>query len=105
MNEEAAAAAAAFNRRSHKSHRWEIFVQVERQRVELFTPRIALKRSELVPPVFASVFPDGTILFMHRVIEKICNDSSNEWLGREWNVDHVVELQSSNRRGKNVIRI
>lgn len=72
--------------------RWEELVEIERQRVELFTPRIGLVRPELVPPMHASILPCRVVLGGEAQVQNQSQQSTHKCLRREGHVDHVVEL-------------
>ena len=49
-----------------------MFVEIEGQRIEFLASRVGLERSKLVPPMFASIFPDLTILLMQCAVQENC---------------------------------
>ncbi|MFS7910688.1 hypothetical protein Hanom_Chr02g00109141 [Helianthus anomalus] len=43
--------------------------------------------------MFAAIFPYRTVFFGKRGVQKVSQNASHRWFRREWNIDHVVELQ------------
>lgn len=73
-------------------HRGKELVEIKRQRVEFFAPRVRLEWSELIPPVITSVFPCSTVVPVERVVQEKRHESGNEGLWWEYHVYDVVEL-------------
>lgn len=73
----------------------EELVEVKRQGVELLTAWVCLERPESVPEMVPPVLPGGAVMSVQGVVQEISYSASDKCFGREYHVDHIIELDMS----------
>ena len=61
-------AASSFRNSMEISHGWEVLVEIEGKRVEFFTSRVSLERTELIPPMLTTILPHRAFFLVEGVV-------------------------------------